>query len=185
MHLKKRAAESLSGSKNMKNIKSLFLIFSFVIAFSFAVSAQNKTLISLDGEKIDIEAQKDKVVVLAFGASWLPLSKSQVDTMNKLAKKYAGKNVAFYFVATDSSNAKSKNYASDDDLKKFATKNKLTVATLRDSEGTITLKSYKIDQIPSFVVLNKNGVIATEPIGGIDPLNDVTIPISALIDKNL
>lgn len=169
----------------MKNIKILFLIFSLIIAFSFAVSAQTKTLVTLDGEKIDIEAQKDKVVVLAFGASWLPLSKNQVDTMNKLAKKYAGKNVAFYFVATDSSNAKSKNYASDDDLKKFATKNKMTVATLRDSDGTITLKSYKIDQIPSFVVLNKNGVVATEPIGGIDPLNDVTIPISALIDKNL
>ena len=140
---------------------------------------------SLDGQKIDIEAQKDKVVVLAIGASWLPLSKNQVDTMNKLAKKYAGKNVSFYFIATDSSNAKSKNYASDDDLKKFATKNKLTVSTLRDSEGLLTVKSYKIDQIPAFVVLNKNGVIATEPFGGIDPLSDVTIPISAIIDKNI
>lgn len=169
----------------MKNIKSFLAVFSFLIALIFTVSAQNKTLISLDGQKIDIEAQKDKVVVLAIGASWLPLSKNQVDTMNKLAKKYAGKNVSFYFIATDSSNAKSKNYASDDDLKKFATKNKLTVSTLRDSEGLLTVKSYKIDQIPAFVVLNKNGVIATEPIGGIDPLSDVTIPISAIIDKNI
>jgi hypothetical protein len=88
-------------------------------------------------------------------------------------------------VATDSTNAKSKNYASDDDLKKFATKNKLTVATLRDSDGLLTIKSYKIDQLPAFVVLGKDGVIATEPIGGIDPLTDISIPISQIIDKNM
>ena len=123
--------------------------------------------------------------MLAIGASWLPLSKNQVETVNKLAKKYANKNVVFYFIATDSITQKSKNYASDEDLRKFAARNKLTVATLRDADGVLTVKSYKIDQLPAFVVLGKDGVIATEPIGGIDPLSDISIPLSEIIDKNL
>ncbi|CAN5866357.1 hypothetical protein BH20ACI4_BH20ACI4_16580 [soil metagenome] len=169
----------------MKNIKILLAVFSLVMTFSFSALAQSKTLVSLDGGNINIEGQKGKITVLAIGASWLPLSKNQVETVNKLAKKYANKNVVFYFVATDSINAKSKNYASDDDLKKFVTKNKLTVATLRDSDGLLTIKSYKLDQLPAFVILGKDGVLATEPIGGIDPLTDISVPISEIIDKNM
>ncbi|MGI9054415.1 MAG: peroxiredoxin family protein [Pyrinomonadaceae bacterium] len=169
----------------MKNIKILTAVFSLVFAFALTASAQSKTLISLDGENINIEGQKGKITVLAIGASWLPLSKNQVETVNKLAKKYANKNVVFYFVATDSTNAKSKNFASNDELKKFVEKNKLTVATLRDSDGMLTIKNYKIDQLPAFIILGKDGVLATEPIGGIDPVNDISISISAIIDKNM
>lgn len=169
----------------MKNIKSLFLIFSFVFALSLAVSAQ--TLPALDGAKIDVENQKDKVVVLAIGASWLPLSTQQAAITNKLAKKYAGRDVVVYFVATDSTTAKSKNYASDDELNSFVTRNKLTVPVLRDSDGTQTLKKYGVDQLPSFVILGKDGKPATEAFGGIgtDPKNDVSIPISQAIERIL
>ena len=169
----------------MKNIKILFSVFGLLLVFAFSAFAQSKSLVTLDGETINIDGQKDKITVLAIGASWLPLSKNQVDTVNKLQKKYAGKNVVFYFVATDSTSAKSKNYASNDDLKKFAAKNKLTVSTLRDSDGLLTIKSYKIDQLPAFVILGRDGVLATEPFGGIDPLIDISIPISEVIDKQM
>ena len=124
----------------MKNIKTLLAIFSLVTFVAVSASAQSKTLLSLDGVKINIEGQKNKVTVLAIGASWLPLSKNQVETVNKLAKKYANKDVVFYFVATDSTNEKSKNYASDQELKSFVLKNKLAVSTLRDSDGMLTSK---------------------------------------------
>lgn len=163
----------------------LSAVFSLVIVFAFSAFAQSKSLISLDGENINIEGQKGKVTVLAIGASWLPLSKNQVETVNKLARKYANKNVVFYFIATDSTNAKSKNYATDDELKRYVAKNKLTVSTLRDSDGILTIKSFKLDQLPAFVILGKDGVLATEPIGGIDPLTDISIPLSQIIDKNM
>ncbi len=169
----------------MKNLKILLAVSGLFIAFSFSAFGQSKTLVSLEGENINIEGQKGKVTVLAIGASWNPLSKNQIETVNKLAKKYANKNVVFYFIATDSASAKSKNYASDEDLRKFVTKNKLTVATLRDSEGMLTIKTFKIDQLPSFVILGKDGLIATEPIGGIDPMSDISIPISEVIDRNM
>ncbi len=153
------------------------------MALSFAASAQSVTLTSIDGQKIDVQGQKDKVVVLAIGASWLPLSNQQAIFINKLAKKYANSDVVIYFVATDSTSAKSKNYASDDELNSFVTRNKLTVPVLRDSDGAQTLKKYGVDQLPSFVILDKNGKLATEPYSGIDPKSDITISISQAIDK--
>lgn len=167
----------------MENIKSLLTVLSFIFVFSFAISAQNLT--ALDGGRVDVENQKGKVVVLAIGASWLPLSKDQVVFTNKIAKKFAGRDVVIYFVATDSSSAKSKNYASDDEISSFATRNKLTVPVLRDSDGAQTLKKYGIDQIPSFVILGKDGKPATEAFGGIDPKSDISVPISQAIEKLL
>ena len=169
----------------MKNIKLFF--FSFILAAIFAVSAsaQNMTFTSLGGEKIDLASQKGKVVVLAVGASWLPLSKNQAAAINKLAKKYNGRDVAFFFIATDSASAKSKNYASNDDIKKFADTNKLTISILRDSDGVSTIKQYKVDQLPAFIVLDKTGNASGEPFTGIDPNADISVPLSAKIDKLL
>jgi len=171
----------------MRNIKSVLMILSFVFAFSIAASAQAVTLTSLDGEKVNVQGQKGKVVVLAIGASWLPLSNQQAVSINKLAKKYAGRDVVFYFVATDSTSAKSKNYADDDAIRKFAATNKLNVPILRDSDGAITLKKYGIDQLPSFVILGKDGKPATESYVGIDTDRkiDITTSISREIDEIL
>ncbi len=169
----------------MKNIKSFLTILSFVFAFSIAISAQTLSLTALDGGKVDVQAQKGRVVVLAIGASWLPLSAEQAIFTNKLAKKYAGRDVSIYFVAADSVSPKSKNYASDEDIRKFAAENKLTVPVLRDSDGLMTQKKYNIDQLPAFIILDKTGKPATEPFGGIDPKSDITIVISKEIDKIL
>ena len=169
----------------MKNIKSIFAVFGLLIASAFAVSAQAVNLTSLDGEEINVTGQNGKIVVLAIGATWLPLSKDQAAFTNKLAKKYAGKDVEIYFVATDSTNAKSKNFADNAEITAFAAKNKLGVTILRDSDGLITLKKFGIDQIPSFVILGKDGKPISEPFGGIDPGSDISIPISKAIDKVL
>jgi hypothetical protein len=168
----------------MKNIK--FFAAALIVSAAFALSAAAQTsLTGLDGSRVDIQGQRGKVVILAVGASWLPLSGKQADYTNSLARKYAGRDVAIYFVATDSTNPKSKNFASNDDIKKFATTNKLNVTILRDGDGALTLKKFTIDQIPSFVILDKNGALVGQPFGGIDPNFDITIAISKSVDKVL
>lgn len=157
-----------------------------VIATALAVSAAAQTsLTSLDGTKVDVEAQNGKVVVMAMGAAWLPLSAKQAEYTNALAKKYAGKNVVVYFVMTDSANSRSNNYTSPEEIKRFVATNKISVTVFRDPDGLVTLKKFNVDQVPSFVLLNKQGDIAGEPFGGIDPKYDITIPISRAIDKLL
>ena len=168
----------------MKTIKFLAAIFFLGCAFALSSTAQIP-LAGLDGARVDIQGQRGKVVILALGASWLPLSAKQAEYTNALAKKYAGRDVVVYFVSTDSTAAKSKNFASNDDIKKFATANKLTVTVLRDGDGVATLRKFNVDQIPSFVILDKNGNMAGEAFGGIDPKYDVTVPISRAVDKIL
>lgn len=170
--------------KHMKNLKGLITTIALTLVFSAAALSQT-VLNSIDGARINVEAQNGKVVVLAVGAAWLPLSAKQVEFTNVLAKKYAGKNVVLYFVATDSANARSRNYTSIADIRSFASLNKLTSTILLDPDGAATLKKYKVEQVPSFVILNKNGELAGEPFGGIDPKYDITIPISKAIDKLL
>ncbi len=170
----------------MKNIKLFIASLTFIFAFSLIASAQNISFTSIEGKKIDLEAEKGKVVVLAIGAQWLPLSNQQAVSINKLSKKYAGRDVVFYFISADSASPKSKNYASDEDLRKFAETNKLSISILRDSEGTVSLKSFKIDQLPSFVILDKTGRVATT-FSGIDsdPKADISVKISQEVDKIL
>ncbi len=169
----------------MKNIKTFLAIFGLVFAFSLAASAQGVSLASMDGGRVDVQNQKGKVVVLAIGASWLTLSNQQAVVTNKLAKRYAGKDVIIFFVMTDSSLAKSKNYASNQELNDFAARNKLSVLVLRDSDGAQTLKKFGVDQLPSFVILGKDGKPATEAFGGIDPKTDISVLIAQHVDKLL
>jgi thioredoxin-related protein len=170
--------------KDMRTIKGFIIIFSFLLAVAVTASAQ-VNLTTVDGTRVNIEGQRGKVVVLAVGASWLPLSGKQAEYTNTLAKKYAGRDVVFYFVATDSTKAGSKNFASDEAIRKFAFDNKLGMPVLRDSEGASILRKFKIEQVPSFVILDKNGAMVGEPFGGIDPKHDLTVPISKTIDKVL
>lgn len=153
---------------------------------NFAPSAQTASLQTLSGTSVSLADSKGKVVVLAIGASWLPLSKQQIITTNKLVNKYK-QNVVIYWVTTESSNAKSKNYASNEKIQSFATQNKLTATILRDSEGLATVKKYAVDQLPSFVILDKTGKAIGEPFGGLDPDNEpeIFMQVSMAIDKLL
>jgi hypothetical protein len=170
----------------MKTLNGFIAILVLTLASAFAAAAQ-VNLVSLDGNRVDVEGQTGKVVVLAIGASWLPLSGKQAEFTNALAKKYARRDVVVYFIATDSSNPKSKNFASTEMLRRFAFTNKLNVPVLHDPDGALTLKRFKIDQVPSFLILDKNGNVASEQFGGIttDTTYDVTAPISKVIDRLL
>jgi thiol-disulfide isomerase/thioredoxin len=165
----------------MKTLKLFAIIIGLSAVFALSASAQTP-LTRLDGGTVDVQAQDGKVVVLAVGASWLPLSNKQAEYANTLVKKYAGRNVVFYYVVTDSTNAKSKNFASDDAVRKFTAANKITMPVLRDSDGAVVLKAFRIDQVPSFVILDKTGSQAGDAFGGIDPKFDVTVPIGKRID---
>ena len=170
-------------STEMKRIKGLIGLFGLIAVIAAAASGQTP-LATLGGSNVDIQGHRGKVVILALGARWLPLSGKQAEYTNVLAKRYTGKDVVVYFVATDSTSTKSKNFASNEDLEKFVAGSKLTVPVLRDSDGAATLKKLGVDQLPTFVILDKQGN-AAGTFGGIDPKFDITVPISKAVDKLL
>ena len=127
---------------------------------------------------------RGEVVVLAFGASWLPLSKTQLQGVRKLADEYTDRGVVVYWVSTESDDAKSKNYASDEQLRSFANKYGLKVTVLRDPDGAVS-KRFGIDQLPSIVILDKEGNISGAPIGGLDPQGNLATQLASRLDKLL
>ena len=157
----------------------------FLMAASATALAQNQaadfSLRSVDGGSVSSESIRGEVVVLAFGASWLPLTKNQMEGLKKLADQYAGRGVAVYWVSTESEAAKSKNYVSDDQLRELGRKYKMTV--LRDPDGPVSRK-LGVDQLPSIVVINKQGQVALA-LGGLDPNADIAKQMAERLDKIL
>src|SRR5918996_1407895 len=149
------------------NYKAYMATFLLVLLSSLALAQKSNggpvefSMRSIDGRPVTSESLRGEVVVLAFGASWLPLSRTQLQGIRKLADEYSDRGVAVYFVSTESEDSKSKNFASDEQLRGFAQKYGLNVTVLRDPEGAIS-KKLGIDQLPSIVILDKQGDVVGE-----------------------
>jgi len=147
-------------------------------------NAAEFALRSIDGQTVTADSLRGEVVVLAFGATWLPLSRKQVRGVRKLADNYAKRGVVVFWVSTESESPKSKNYASDEQLRQFSRKNELNVTVLRDPDGKVT-KELGVDQIPAVVILDKQGDVYGEPINGLDPEGNLSDQLAPTLNKIL
>lgn len=136
---------------------------------------------SLDGRRVATNDLRGRVVVFAFGASWLPLSRPQVQGVQQLANEYGGRGVEVFWVSTDSEQQKSKNFASDDQLRQFASKYNLRINILRDPDGAVS-KGLGVDQLPTIVIFDKQGNQAGAPIGGLDPQGNLVEKLKPRIE---
>ncbi|MDX6527856.1 MAG: hypothetical protein QOH41_146 [Blastocatellia bacterium] len=160
-------------------------VLAVAMSASLPVPAYNQSpefsLRAVDGDTITSASLRGEVVVLVFGASWLPLTKNQMEAVKKLADQYAGRGVAVYWVSTESESPKSKNYVADEQLRESGRKYKVTV--LRDPEGAVS-KKLGVDQLPSVVIIDKQGNVA-ERIGGMDPSADLAKQLAERLNKIL
>jgi cytochrome c biogenesis protein CcmG, thiol:disulfide interchange protein DsbE len=173
----------------LTNIRRVGVVVIFLFALTAFASvpawAQDRaadfSFRAIDGPAVTSESLRGEVVVLAFGASWLPLTRNQMEAVKKLADQYAGRGVAVYWVSTESESPKSKNYVSDEQLRELARKYKATV--LRDPDGVVS-KKLGVDQLPSVVIIDKQGNI-TSTVGGMDPNANLVTQLAARLDKIL
>jgi len=142
------------------------------------------SLHSIDGQTVTTTSLRGEVVVLAFGASWLPLSRTQLQGIRKLADQYSDRGLVVYWVSTESDNSKSRNYASDEQLRAFSQKYGLKVTVLRDPDGVVS-KRFGIDQLPSMIILDKEGNLSGAPISGLDPNGDIAAQLASRLNKLL
>ena len=142
---------------------------------------------SADGGEISSEMLRGDVVVLAFGASWLgSVSRKQVEGVQELANEFGERNVRVYWVSTDSDSPKSKNYATDSQLRDFAKKNGLKIAVLRDPDGALFKQiGVPSNQLPAIVILDREGNISGSPVGGFDPNRKLLDVLSPRLNKML
>ena len=165
-----------------KIIASAAALLVLLIAVPFArAQAPDFSLRAIDGPAVTAESLRGEVVVLAFGASWLPLTRNQMEGLKKLADQYAARGVAVYWISTESDSPKSKNFVSDEELRDLGRKYKISV--LRDPDGPVS-RRLAVDQLPATVLINKQGQIAAT-LGGLDPSADLAKQLAERLDKML
>ena len=162
----------------------LLLVACVALAQNPASQRADFSLRSIDGQTVSSNSLRGEIVVMAFGASWLPLSKTQLQGVKKFADEYSSRGVVVYWVSTESDDPKSKNFASDEQLRSFAQKNGLKVTVLRDPDGAVS-KKFGVDQLPSIVILDKEGNVSGGPIGGLDPTGNLAAQLASRLDKLL
>lgn len=150
-------------------------------AASSAPEGVTFNLKSVEGGSISAEMLRGDVVVLAFGASWLPL-RAQAQGVQRVADEFAARDVRVYWVSTDSDKQGSKNYASDEQLRDFAHRSNLKIAVLRDPDGAL-FKTLGVErnQLPAIVILDKQGNVS-EATGGLSPDGDLVQQLSSKLN---
>jgi len=85
------------------------MFFTIAVTSAMAISASPKTtpqsvefsFRAVEGPAVTSESLRGQVVVFGFGASWLPLTRTQMEGLKKIADQYAGRGVAVYWASTE------------------------------------------------------------------------------------
>ncbi len=119
---------------------------------------------SLDGGAFDLAAHRDRIVVLAFGSTQLPGARQAMTGLQKLADRYADRPVSFYWVSINSEHQGARDFASDAEIRVFATQFGLKLPILRDPERA-ALREFGIDAIPASVIIDRTGKTVYKQVG--------------------
>jgi len=89
-------------------ISKVFLCLAFILCFSLLAFAQKgKTLaenfsaVGMDGQTVELDSLKGKVVLITFWSTKCPICESEIPKLNQMAANYQGKDVVFLGLTTD------------------------------------------------------------------------------------
>jgi hypothetical protein len=118
------------------------------------------------------------VVVLLFAGVQDPQCKAEFKALESLGDRFQGKDVAIYWVSLNSpsevTNAQLKNPCNVNSR----------IAVLRDPNQA-AFKRFGGKQLPTLVVLNRNGDPVGSPRGGFNPNSDFVNDLASVIDPLL
>jgi thiol-disulfide isomerase/thioredoxin len=117
--------------------------------------ASDFTLADLQGRKHTLSAQRGKVVMLDFWASWCGPCRMQMPRVEKLYRELKPKGLVVYAINMRESPAIARRYLE---------RNKYTTTTLLDQQGEVS-ERYQVAGIPSLVVIDRQGRIAAHFVG--------------------
>ena len=113
------------------------------------------TLVGADGSRFNPAAEKDKVVVLDFWATWCGPCRVSLPEVARVCAEYADKGVVFRAV----------NLKEDGEtIKKFLEEEPLEAPIVMDADGAAGA-AYRVEAIPHTVVIGKDGLVQAVNVG--------------------
>lgn len=145
----------------MKFARLLFCL-SVITVFSLAAAAQqrktnaeNFTAVAMNGQTVQLDSLRGKVVVLTFWTTRCAACHYDIPKLNRLTEEYKGQNVVFLAITTDNA----------EKVQKYLNKNRFSYNILPD-RFDILLKYAKPDDtgriditFPTHFLVNQNGEI--------------------------
>jgi len=150
-----------------------------IIAACFLVSTalgQDLAFSTPGGQQVTLSSMQGKVVIMFFSGTQDPQCREEFKALNNLAERYAGKPVAFYWVAINPVTAVS------NDRLKAPCGPVGSVVVLRDpAQAAFKRFSKSQSQIPTVVVLDQNGAMHGEPFAGFNPDSDFVNTLAGIV----
>ncbi|MFY9553687.1 MAG: TlpA disulfide reductase family protein [Blastocatellia bacterium] len=139
--------------------------------FSFATPA---------GQTVTIASMRGRVVVLLFSGVQDPQCREGLKALEALADRFQGKDVRMYWVSVNSlAEASNEQLGTPCGVAS-------SVPVLRDTNQTAFKRfSGKRSQLPTIVVLDRQGNLVGQPRGGFNPNSDFINDLAVTIDKQL
>jgi len=110
----------------------------------------------LNGEKVQFNALKGKIIFLNFWASWCGPCKEEMPSIEVLYQHYEKRDFVFLTISVD--------YGSPEPVRKFIEKHRYRFPVLLDPAGK-TLDLFEINKIPATLIIDKNGKIIGRVLG--------------------
>ena len=123
-------------------------------AFKKGETLRNFAWTDLEGNTIELESLKGKVVLINFWFINCPPCRMEMPDLNELKQEYAGKEVEFVAITFDPKER----------VEAFLEDNQFDFQIIPDERKTI--EAYEIMGFPTSVVLDKNGRVVNSKMGG-------------------
>jgi peroxiredoxin len=118
--------------------------------------APDFTLQDLSGRSVRLADFKGKVVLVEFWATWCPPCRESIPAMERMHKTYGSKGLVILSISLDAGD-----WA---DVKEFAEAAGITYRVLKGTDEV--MEQYMVRSIPSAFLVNRQGLIAKQYIGG-------------------
>ena len=119
-------------------------------------SAPDFTLADLSGNKVRLSDQKGKVVLIEFWATWCPPCRASIPGIERLYRTYGEKGLAVLAISMDEGGW--------DKVKAFSEEHGITYPVLQGNDDVAT--KYMVRMIPAVYIVDRQGTIAKQFIGG-------------------
>lgn len=124
--------------------------------------APDWTLQSLDGTPVPLASLRGKVVFLNFWASWCAPCREEMPSMEKLARKYQGRDLVMIAATQDDDMA-----ALNAFLKRFMPEGQPVMQIVHDPGGEVA-KAYGTQLLPETYIINREGQVVARFVNKYD-----------------
>jgi peroxiredoxin len=149
-------------------------ILTIVACIGVTARAQDFSFSTPEGQTVTLSSLRGNVVVLLFSGVQDPQRKDGLKVLASLTERFQDKNVKVFWVSVNPPSQ-----VTDEQLKSVST----SVPVLRDaSQAAFKRFSGKVAQLPTIVVLDRQGNPFGQPRGGINPNSDFINDLASIVD---